>query len=143
MSRLAVLNMLIGFIVLSLIAAAGSFIATDMTEAFLNDKEILFTWETMLLRSAHGHTNLFAVLHICFGLTMSYSTLSIRIKKLQTWGLFLGTFAMGPLMFWRAKVGPVSDVDATELLIGLFLSCALVALVSHSYGLAMKYHRHE
>lgn len=138
MPRVAILNMVIGFAVLFVAAAAGAFIANDLTEAFLKDMELLNSWDAVLSRSAHGHTNLFAILHICFGLTIPYSLLSMRVKKLQTVGLFLGTFAMGPLMIIRAGMAPSDGFDPVSILIGLFLSCALAMLFSHAYGLAGK-----
>lgn len=138
MPRLAIVNMLIGFAVLFLAAAAGSFIATSLTEAFLHDKALLDTWSTLLQRSAHGHSNLFGLIHICYGLTLPYSMLSRRIKLWQTVGLGLGTIAMGPLMMWRASAGPSEAVDLTSALIGACLSAALIALAAHALGLWMK-----
>jgi uncharacterized protein YneF (UPF0154 family) len=142
MPRLAVLNMFLGFLILALAAAAGSFIATDLTEGYLQDKEILGSWMLTLMSSAHGHTNQFALIHICFGLTLSYSTLSLRIKKLQTLGLLFGTVGMGPLMIWRAYIGPSRTTDITEIAIGFCLSLALIAIAAHAYGLARKYMSH-
>jgi hypothetical protein len=138
MPRVAILNMVIGFAVLFVAAAAGAFIANDLSEAFLRDRELLNSWNAVLSRSAHGHTNLFAILHICFGLTIPYSVLSSRIKKFQTIGLFLGTFAMGPLMIVRASMAPSEGFDPVAILIGIFLSCALAMLFSHAYGLTGK-----
>jgi len=142
MPRLALLNMLMGFSILSIVAAAGAFIATDLTEAYLNDPELIHSWEILLSKSSHGHTNLFGILHICFGLTLPYSQLSMKIKKLQTLFLFLGVVAMGPLMFLRGKVGPAENIDVLEILTGLCLSLALITLVSHAFGLARKYFSH-
>jgi len=138
MPRIAILNMVIGFAVLFVAAAAGAFIANDLTEAFLKDMELLNNWNAVLTRSAHGHTNLFAMLHICFGLTVPYSTLSNGRKKLQTFGLFLGTFAMGPLMVARSTMPPTEGFDPLAIVIGVFLSCSLAMLFSHAYGLASK-----
>ncbi len=138
MPRIAILNMVIGFAVLFIAAAAGAFIANDLTEAFLKDMELLNNWSAVLSRSAHGHTNLFAMLHICFGLTIPYSVLSIRIKKIQTVGLFLGTFAMGPLMIARSTMPPTEGFDPLAVLIGVCLSCSLAMLFSHAYGLTGK-----
>lgn len=141
MPRLAILNMLIGFMTLFFAAAAGSFIATSMTDAFLHDKAIIDTWTHLLQRSAHGHTNLFGLIHICFGLTMPYSALTPRIKLFQTVGLSLGTCAMGPLMLWRAAAGPSENVDMSSFVIGSLLSAALVAMGAHAFGLLIKLQR--
>jgi hypothetical protein len=138
MPRLALVNMLLGFAALFLAAAAGSFIATTMTEGYLRDKAILDEWSLLLQRSAHGHTNLFGMLHVCFGLTMPYSALGARLKKLQTVGLAAGTVAMGPLMLWRAAAGPVEGLDASSAVIGVCLSAALAAIGSHAFGLGLK-----
>jgi hypothetical protein len=138
MPRIAILNMIIGFAVLFVAAAAGAFIANDLTEAFLKDMELLNSWHAVLSRSAHGHTNLFAILHVCFGLTIPYSVLSNKIKKIQTLGLFLGTFAMGPLMIARSTLPPSEGFDPLAIFIGVFLSCSLAMLFSHAYGLTGK-----
>jgi len=138
MPKIAILNMIIGFAVLFVAAAAGAFIANDLTEAFLKDRELLNNWNAVLTRSAHGHTNLFAMLHIIFGLTIPYSELSIKIKKVQTAGLFLGTFAMGPLMVTRSTLPPSEGFDPLASVIGIFLSCSLAMLISHAYGLTCK-----
>lgn len=141
MPRLGLLNMLLGFLVLSVAAAAGPFIASDITAGYLRDKALLETWQLLLQKSSHGHTNLFGMLHVLFGLTMPYSALSERFKKLQTVGLALGSIGMGPVMLARAAIGPVQGIDVTEVVIGTFLSCALAALATHTFGLARKYFR--
>lgn len=138
MPRIAIVNFLIGFVVLFLAASAGAFIANDLTESFLKDRELLNTWNAVLARSAHGHTNLFAILHICFGLTIPYSVFSSRVKFLQTIGLSAGTFAMGPLMLVRSFAPPTDSLDVTAILIGICLSGALVMIFSHACGLAGK-----
>lgn len=138
MPRLAVFNMMFGFLVLFLAAAAGAFLATDLTDGYLKDRAFLDTWVLTLTKSAHGHTNLFATIHVVFGLTMPYSIFSSRMKTAQTVGLVLGTLAMGPGMLVRAYSGPVAGLDAIEVVIGVMLSCALIALFSHAAGLAGK-----
>lgn len=139
MPRVALLNLVIGFTVLFVAAAGGAFVANDLSEAFLRDHELLNSWNAVLQRSAHGHTNLFGMLHICFGLTIPYSIFSDRIKKLQTWGLAAGTFAMGPLMIVRSSLPPTEGLDVMSVVIGIFLSAALAMLFSHSCGLLGKY----
>lgn len=138
MPRLAQFNVTFGFFMLFLAASAGAFIADDMTAGYLKDKAILETWALLLTKSAHGHTNLFGLIHIAFGLTMPHSALSPKIKLLQTGGLALGTTAMAVLMLVRAKLGPTEALDVVGLLIGAMLSCALAALASHAAGLAAK-----
>lgn len=139
MPRVALLNFVIGFSVLFVAAAAGAFIANDLSEAFLRDHELLNSWNAILSRSAHGHTNLFGILHICFGLTIPYSIFSERIKKYQTVGLAAGTFAMGPLMIIRSTMPPTDGLDVMAVVIGIFLSGALAMIFSHTCGLLGKY----
>lgn len=138
MPRLAILNMLVGFSVLFLAAAAGAFVATEMTHGYLRDQSILDSWLLTLQKSAHGHTNLFALMHIVFGLTLPYSVFSNRSKLLQTVGLSLGTCAMAIVLPIRGLIGPIDGVDVTEVVLGAFLSCALVAIAMHAAGLAAK-----
>lgn len=138
MPKIALINFVIGFTVLFVAAAAGAFIANDLTEAFVRDKELLNSWSAVLTRSAHGHSNLFAILHICFGLTIPYSIFSTRIKVLQTLGLGAGTFAMGPLMMLRSTLPPTEGLDVTAVAIGVCLSAALTMIFSHACGLLGK-----
>lgn len=138
MPRLALFNMMIGFLVLAIAAAAGAFIATDITDGYLRDKAMLETWTLLLSKSAHGHTNLFALTHILFGLTLPYSAFTNRIKLMQTIGIGLGTFAMGPMMLLRAYSGPEANVDVIAAVIGTMLVCALAGIASHAAGLGAK-----
>lgn len=137
MPRLSILNMAIGFLVLFFAAAAGSFVAFDLTEAFLRDKQLLDSWQAMLLRSSHGHTNLFAMIHILFGLTLPYSSFKPKWHSYQTAGLLAGTLAMGPGMIGRAYLGPRDSLDLVGILVGIGLSLALMSVASH--GLALTY----
>ncbi|RZA13013.1 MAG: hypothetical protein EOP10_30445 [Proteobacteria bacterium] len=141
MPRISLLNMAIGFSVLFLAACAGAFVSFDMTEAFLKDTTQLHNWQATLLASAHGHTNLFAMLHILLGLTFPYSSLSNRIKAWQTGGLFAGVIAMGPLMMIRASYGPSASLEGMGLLIGALLSLALLTLASHAAALWYRFVR--
>lgn len=135
MPRLGLLNMAIGFLVLFFAACAGAFVSFDMTEAFLKNTALLHNWQMTLLASAHGHSNMFGILHILFGLTLPYSQLGPQIKAWQTVGLFAGVVAMGPLMMVRSSWGPSESLESIGLVIGLFLSCALATLASHSAAL--------
>lgn len=138
MPRLGLLNLTIGFLLLTIAAAAGPFLATDISAGYLRDKALLETWSLLLQKSSHGHTNLFGMLHVMFGLTLPYSLLSAGVKKLQTVGLALGSLGMGPVLLVRAALGPTNGIDVTEIVIGTFLSCALAALATHAFGLARK-----
>jgi hypothetical protein len=141
MPRLGLFNMMLGFCVLAIAAAAGAFVATDLTQGFVHDKELIDSWQLMLDKSAHGHTNLFALLHICFGLTLPYSSWKARFKMAQTAGLLLGTLAMGPGMMVKARILPHDGNNIIDILIGCMLSAALATLFSHSLGMGMKWYR--
>ena len=138
MPRIAVVNMAVGFFLLCFAAMGGSFIAFDMTEGYLKDPEILASWQLALQKSSHGHTNLFAIVHVVMGLTMPYSLWSNRTKVWQTWGLAAGSFAMGPMMLVRAAAGPTSSLDPIGLVIGAGLSLSFAALGCHLLGLMRK-----
>lgn len=138
MPRIALLNIMLGFTVLTITAAAGAFLATDITTAYVKDLALLGSWSLHLQRSAHGHTNLFGMLHVLLGLTLTYSIFSPRIKIWQTVGLTLGTLAMGPMMLIKATMAPVEGYDAIGLVIGAMLSAALAALATHALGVGLK-----
>ena len=138
MPRLALANMSFGFFVLFAAGAAGAFVATEITAGFLQDKSLLSSWWLELARSAHGHTNLFAILHLVFGLTMPYSPWSHRIKLAQTIGLGSGTLAMAAGLLVKGVLGPSTDVDLVSSAVGIMLCCALAALFSHGAGLALR-----
>lgn len=138
MPQLAIVNMFIGFLVIFISASAGSFIAFDLTEAFVKNQEFLLSWELILKRSAHGHFNLFGLIHIVFGLTLSYSKLPNKVKKLQTLALGMGTLAMGPGLLLRAHQGPSLELDVLAVVVGTCACFALLAIVSHAFGLYVK-----
>ena len=141
MPRLSVLNMLIGFSLIFFAAAGGPFLAFDATDAFIHDPSIMDSWLFTLLTSAHGHTNLFGMLHVLFAFSMPYSLLNVRLKKLQTIGIGMGSFWMSVLMILRANLGPVAGYDLLGVFTGVCLSAALAAIGLHCYGLAMKWLR--
>jgi hypothetical protein len=138
MPKIGLINMLIGFCTLFIAASAGAFISFDLTQAFLKDPALLHVWEITLMKSAHGHTNLFGILHITLGLTLPYSPWPEKWKVAQTIGLFAGVIAMGPLMMIRAYLGPTDSFEPVGLFIGACLSLALLAIASHAAGLAFK-----
>ena len=141
MPRLAILNMIIGFIIVLFSASAGAFVALEMTQSFLNEPDQINGWFLTLSRSAHGHFNLFGYLHILFGLSLNYSLLSPRAKAVQTEALSLGSIAMGPLMILRAFEEPSMSPTPLAITVGLFLSVALLAIGAHVLGLALKFAR--
>ncbi len=139
MSRLSIFNMAIGFLLLFFSACAGAFVSFDMTNAFLRDPTLLDSWQLTLLKSSHGHTNLFGMIHVLFGLTLPYSRLPESVKKYQTLGLCAGSFAMGPLMMIKAYSGPQDSFDPLGLLIGVCLSAALLVLGTHASALFYRF----
>ncbi|MBM4250519.1 MAG: hypothetical protein FJ146_00935 [Deltaproteobacteria bacterium] len=139
MPRISLVNFAIGFWTLFIAAASGAFIATDLTASYVAEQAINPTWNTVLLSSAHGHTNLFGLLHIAFGLTLPYSRLGPRWQVLQSAGLSCGILAMGPGMFIRSLYPPVADgTDSIGLVLGLLLSAALATLFSHAAALTSR-----
>ncbi|MEZ4741345.1 MAG: hypothetical protein R3B45_02680 [Bdellovibrionota bacterium] len=141
MERVALTNLFIGFCAIFLAACAGSFLALDITEGFIKNKDILSSWQMINLKSAHGHTNLFGLCHIALGLTMPWSKLNQKIKKLQTIGLSMGTVAMSVLLSIQAFLGPSEDLTLLKITLGLFLSAALVSIALQCYGLYVRLRR--
>ena len=138
MAKLSIYNMAFGFWLLFLAAAGGAFIATDLTAGYVAESGIRETWAMMLTKSAHGHTNLFAILHITFGLTLPYSTVSLKWKVAQTVGLICGSLAMGIGLLIRASKPPSNETDLIGIFVGLLLSAALAAIFTHATGLTAK-----
>lgn len=138
MPRIGLLNMVVGFIFIFLSASAGFFLATEHTRIHIRDNTELLSWWVQLSASAHGHTNLFGMLHILFGLTFPYSVLNLKTKVIQSIGLLLGSFAMSILMFIRALSKPNLEYDALGIVTGVFLSAALISIVLQIFGLMTK-----
>jgi ABC-type nickel/cobalt efflux system permease component RcnA len=121
-----------------LAASAGSFIATDITFKYLREQTLQDTWYSLLSKSAHGHTNLFGLLHISLGLTMPYARWSQIIRVIQTIGLSLGSFAMSVLMVVRGLKPPSDGIEIVGMSIGICLSAALAAIVIQAMGLCLR-----
>ncbi|MCX6130935.1 MAG: hypothetical protein NTX25_17995 [Proteobacteria bacterium] len=138
MPRLSLFNMAFGFLVIFFAACGGAFVSFDMTQAYLHDLSLLQTWQMDLMKSAHGHSNLFGLLHIAFGLSLPYSPLAQRWKKIQTVGLICGVLSMGPGMILRALRGPSESFDMIGILIAMGLSAALASLGSHAAALFLR-----
>jgi hypothetical protein len=139
MPRIALWNLFFGFTLICFAAAAGALVANDLTNSFVDAMEATRPaardWMMTLQASAHGHSNLFGMLHIATGLTMPYARQNHTTRSLVTAGLTLGSIAMGPLMIWRSMIPPARDIDANGILIGICLSFALGALATHAAGL--------
>ncbi|MGE0173812.1 MAG: hypothetical protein AB7T49_13530 [Oligoflexales bacterium] len=141
MPKIGVLNMCIGFCLIFFAAMGGVFNAFNLTEAFLQDPSQIGSWEMTLLNSAHGHTTLMGTVHILFGLTLVYSRLGLRFKKLQTTGLCFGSIAMGPMMMIRGMLGPTHSTDPNGIVMGFCLALWSIAVITHAYGLLRKFLR--
>jgi hypothetical protein len=138
MPKIGLLHILIGFIVIVFAAMTGPFLANMITSAFVHNPGELSGWRMTLLQSAHGHLTLFGVIQVLLGLTSVYSQLSGRMKQLQL-ALFLGgPIAMGPMMYLRAAEMPSDVLDWGGMAIGALLTCSLLALGMHIYGLMLK-----
>ncbi len=138
MQRFGLLNIIIGFSLILLASAAGSFVALDTTYRFLN-QEGSSNWRAVLEAASHGHTALFGVIHILVGLTVPYSSVPKKIQMIQGWMLFCGAFAMGPGMLIRGMLGPTSSVEWNGIAIGTLLSLWMLGLLIHLGGLLKKY----
>ncbi len=147
MPRIALWNLFFGFTVICLAAASGAIVANDMSNAFVDTiqtgRDATRDWTLTLQGSAHGHVNLFGMLHIALGLTMPYARQTPRMRVLITAGLTLGSIAMGPLMIWRSLLQPVRDIEANGIMIGIFLCLSLAALLIHSAGLWQAFARRD
>ena len=138
MSKVSLVNILIGWIGLVISAFAGVFIANDLSTEFINHSELSETWKSIILQSAHGHSNMFSMIHILFGLSCSYSDYSNRTKLIQTVMLFLGIIAMGPLLYIRSNIKPTPEMGLVEISIGICLCLCLLSMCSHCLGIASK-----
>lgn len=138
MPKISIIHMAIGFSVVFFVAAAGAFLSLDITDSYVYETGQIDTWQHLLLRSAHGHTNLFGMLHILFGLTLPYSNFSQKVKNFQGCGLGMGTLAMSLGLFIQAQLGPSQGYSVIGVVLGILLSAALVAIGSHSVALFSK-----
>jgi hypothetical protein len=138
MPRIALVNMIAGFFLLTFAGASGAFLATDITYGYISDPALLASWRHLLQRSAHGHTNLFGMIHILFGLTLMYSRLTDFQKALQTIGLGLASASMCIGMFIKSYAPATIGVGVFDIVIGAGLSAGLLALASHGVGLALR-----
>jgi hypothetical protein len=138
--KLALINMIIGFTIIAFSASAGVFVANDTTYRFLEN--ISPVWIDVISAAAHGHTSLFGLIQITFGLTLPYSRLDLKIKKYQTIFLAGGIFAMGPLMMLRGLLGPTTSIEWNGISIGILLSLWLTAIVAHAIGICLKLTEH-
>ena len=136
MPRIGLFNMTLGFLLIFLAASGGAFVAVNATHRFL-EGEIAARWGEVLQASSHGHTSLFGLIHILFGLTLPYSMLSQKTKVLQTVGIAFGALAMGPMMLVRSAFGPSSSYEGVGVVLGVMLSVALGAICIHVYGLML------
>ena len=137
MQRVGLINIIIGFALVFLAACGGAFVAVDTTYRFLEGQHAA-GWAQVLQTSSHGHTSLFGLIHIAVGLTMPYSRLTSPQKAVQTLLLSGGALAMGPGMLLRASYGPTSSFEWNGMIIGGLLSAALLSILLHIVGLAIK-----
>lgn len=143
MPRLGILNFVLGFLFIFLSSSAGLFLATDQAQMFVNDPEALGSWWVTLSTSAHGHTNLFGMLHVLLGLTLPYGVSSRKLDVMKTAGVFLGAFAMSVLMTVRAMGKPVVGYDALGVLMGICFAAALTAIGLHLFGLLSSLYKRD
>ena len=136
-SKLALINIIIGFWLIFIASSGGFFIADWQKNLVLNNKFIeLLSWWGLIAKSSHGHTNLFGMLHILFGLTLEISTMRIIVKYLQTVAFFMGSLAMSVLLFIRSYHKPTFNEDVLSVIIGFLLSIYLLGILTHIIALS-------
>ncbi len=147
MPRIALWNLFFGFALICFAAASGAILANDLSNAFMDAHEtgrnLTRDWTLTLQSSAHGHTNLFGMIHIALGLTMPHARQSHRLRIGITGGLTLGALAMGPFMIWRSFLPPARHLEFNGIVIGICLCFALAALAAHTAGLWQAFARRE
>ena len=139
MPRISILNFILGFLTIILAASFGSFLANSITKQVLEDSLNDVSWQFVLLKSAHSHSNLFGFLQILFGLTLPYSKLSTRFKVFQTWGIFSGVISMSLILCAKSFFHPASVFsDFFYFTSVILLSLFIFSLCLHCYGLSLK-----
>ena len=142
MRKMATLNILLGFMLLFFLAMSGLFLRKEVVDQYLTAPEGLQSWRYMLMRSAHGHGNLFAMIQILYGVSLPYSRSKNTARIFQTTGFFLGACAMSVLVFLEAQAKPSAiGWSMNQLCIGTCISAWSIAMVWHSYGLASQFWR--
>lgn len=142
MPRIAIVNMLIGFILIFVSSLSGFFVAYNLGEGFKHDPASLNSWQMIVMAASHGHTSLYGMLHVFLGLTIPYSVLSSRVKVAQTFGVLVGAFSMSVLMMLRmGRLPQATTEDYLGFLIASGLMLSLGALFLHCIGLAFKLSR--
>jgi NADH:ubiquinone oxidoreductase subunit K len=140
MRKMATLNILLGFITLFFLAMSGLFLRKEVVDQYLASPDGLQSWRYMLMRSAHGHGNLFAIIQILYGVSLPYARSRNIARIFQTMGFFLGAFAMSTLVFLEAQSKP-SPIgwSLNQLCIGACISAWSIAMVWHIYGLSSQF----
>ena len=134
--NLRLLNIVSGFFLLFASACGGFFLSLNTQTALSHDPQMLSSSLYIMQKSSHSHTNLFALIHIVFALTLKDSKLSLQSKKYQTIALFLGSFTMSMLMLTRSFFP--GDLALLKYVSAIFLCFFLLALLSHCYGVLRK-----
>ncbi len=135
MPRLALFNMGFGFFLLFFASLVGVLLVWLTSDAIVVKPEVLTSWPYILLKSSHGHTSLFGIVQVLFGLSLPYSNLSARFKLWQTVCLSWGSLTMAFLLLFRAQAKPTIDIDLLGFIIGLGLSAFFIALFGHFLAL--------
>ena len=138
MPKISLLNMCLGFVFIFLSASAGLFLSTEHVRAHVEGGAELLSWWMQLSTSAHGHTNLFGVLHILLGLTFPYAFKHSGIRLFQTIGLLCGSLSMSFLMYLRALGEPSLEYDLIGIFIGAGLGLSLTAIGLQVLGIGSR-----
>ena len=137
--KLGVINIIIGFLLIFIASSGGFFIAKWQKDIIINQNPMeLLDWWGLLAKSSHGHTNLFGMFHILFGLTLNLSAHHHHLKVFQSIAILFGSIAMSLLLFIRAYHTPSSISDPLAITIGSCLSFFLLAILLHILGVVFK-----
>ncbi len=142
MKRQYLVLMIIGFFCIFLSAASGAFLSSELTQLFILDPSGLGSWKISLLKSAHGHFNLFGMILILISLSSPYSQLSPFLNRLRFAGCLSGCLAAGPGLLIHAFTQPNLNLNLITILLGAGFSFFLLALWIHMFGLLQKWYRH-
>jgi hypothetical protein len=134
--NLRLINISLGFFFLFASASGGFFLALLTQLGLDNDTQLLSSKLYIMQKSAHSHTNLFALIHIVFALTLNDSKLSDKIKKYQSYSLVAGTLSMSLMMLLRSFFS--KEIIVIKYTSAIFLCAYLLALLSHCYGVVRK-----
>ena len=137
MSKPQLINFIIGYGLLILGVGIGGYVTNQIEESLLyQNPSQLMVLKLAIMKSSHGHTNLFGMLHILVALSFPYLLFPRRMLWWITGGLSLGSFGMSVLLLTKSFF--LFDAKMTGYLsigIGLCLTGALLAIMTCFVGM--------